>query len=93
MIAQARRQLERAATVGVQGRREGGTLVLRVDVENLSGHKFPTGHPYRRAWLHLRVSDVAGRTLFESGDTDRAGRMRSVRGRTCPALRRDHATR
>ena len=34
---------------------------------NLAGHKFPTGHPYRRAWLHVRVSDPAGRVLFESG--------------------------
>lgn len=42
---------------------------LQVDVklENLAGHKFPTGIPTRRAWLHLTVADGSGKTLFESG--------------------------
>ena len=84
MIAQTRRQLERAATIAIKGRREDGTLVLLVDVENLSGHKFPTGHPYRRAWLHLRVNDAAGRILFESGGADTAGRMREFAGDYAP---------
>ncbi len=79
-IAQTRRQLEKAATVTVKGQREGGVLVLRVEVENLTGHKFPTGHPYRRAWLHVRVSDPSGRTLFESGATDKEGRIRGLVG-------------
>lgn len=79
-IAQTRRQLEKAATVSVKGQREGGVLVVRVEVENLTGHKFPTGHPYRRAWLHVRVSDPSGRTLFESGATDKEGRIRGLVG-------------
>ena len=46
---------------------EGNTLIVDVDVQNLAGHKFPTGYPSRRAWLHVTVQDVAGSVIFESG--------------------------
>jgi hypothetical protein len=42
-------------------------LSIDVLVENLTGHKLPTAYPSRRAWLHLRVSDSHGNTVFESG--------------------------
>jgi hypothetical protein len=42
-------------------------LSVDVFVENLTGHKLPTAFPSRRAWLHLVVHDVNGRTVFESG--------------------------
>lgn len=48
-------------------RRRGTSLAFDVAVENLSGHKFPTAYPSRRAWLHVKVSDARGATLFESG--------------------------
>jgi hypothetical protein len=48
---------------------------LRVTVHNLTGHKFPTGHPYRRAWLHVRIKDNKGRTVFESGAPDASGHI------------------
>ena len=38
----------------------GGTLALDVVVRNLTGHKFPTGYPSRRAWLHVTATDRAG---------------------------------
>jgi hypothetical protein len=75
MIAKSRDQLRHAAKLRVSGERQGDALTLRVQVENLTGHKFPTGHPYRRAWLHVRITDRRGRTLFESGATDREGRI------------------
>ncbi len=52
---------------------EGGSLMFEVDVRNLSGHKFPTGYPARRTWLHVSVRDGRGTTVFESGAIDAAG--------------------
>jgi len=44
-----------------------GRLEIEVFVQNLTGHKMPTAFPSRRAWLHVKVSDANGRTVFESG--------------------------
>ncbi len=44
-----------------------GRLRAELSVQNLSGHKFPTAYPSRRAWLHVTVKDRGGRTVFESG--------------------------
>jgi hypothetical protein len=44
-----------------------GMLTVDVLVTNLTGHKFPTGYPSRRAWLHLTVRGTDGQPLVESG--------------------------
>jgi len=65
---------EDTATVSV-ARTElaGTTLSVDVDVKNLTGHKFPTGYPSRRTWLHVTVKNAQGRTVFESGAINEAG--------------------
>ena len=69
------RQLEQeTATVAVdQAVLRGGTLAFDVVVTNLTGHKFPTGYPSRRAWLHVTVRDREGGIVFESGGVTKAG--------------------
>jgi hypothetical protein len=48
-----------------------------VKIENLTGHKFPTGYPARRAWLHVEVR-AGGRVVFESGAFDEKGHLVGV---------------
>lgn len=50
-------------------------LVIDVHVENLAGHKLPTGYPSRRSWIHLIVSDSNGHIAFESGRLEATGRI------------------
>ena len=47
--------------------RAGDTLSVTVDVENLAGHKLPSGLPSRRSWLHVVVTDANNNNIFESG--------------------------
>ena len=48
-------------------RRTGSNVTFTVIVENLTGHKLPTGYPSRRAWLHVTARDTTGQVVFESG--------------------------
>lgn len=51
----------------IKVRRLGTMLTAKVEVRNMAGHKFPTGIPGRRAWIHFSVRDKNGNMLFESG--------------------------
>lgn len=53
-----------------------GRLQADISVQNLSGHKFPTAYPSRRAWLHVTVKDRNGATVFESGALEPSGLIR-----------------
>jgi hypothetical protein len=56
-----------------EARLSGGRVILDVTIKNLAGHKFPTGYPARRAWLHVMVSDAGGTVVFESGGVNPDG--------------------
>lgn len=46
---------------------ETGEWAFAVEVENLAGHKFPSGYPARVAFLEFVMTDGANDTLFHSG--------------------------
>lgn len=68
-IERATQQLEEAtATLTVAGVQvSGDTLAIDLKIEMRAGHKFPSGFPTRRAWLHVTVKDASGELVFESG--------------------------
>lgn len=50
-----------------------GTLLAEVAVENLVGHKFPSGVSFRRAFIELSVMDEDEKLLWASGRTNDLG--------------------
>jgi hypothetical protein len=48
-------------------------LRVSVTVTNKTGHKFPSGVGFRRAFVDFTVSDAAGNVIWESGRTNIAG--------------------
>jgi len=71
------RQLQRATAqlsmAGLQHSHNELSAVLQVN--NIAGHKFPTGIPTRRTWIHLTVTDADGQVVFESGNPLADGRI------------------
>jgi hypothetical protein len=46
-----------------------------VQLVNKAGHKFPTGYPERRAWIHVRMMDATKSVFFESGKPNSRGEV------------------
>ena len=53
---------------GIVNWTENGKLDFTIGIENLTGHKFPTAYPSRRAWLEVIVENSVGDTVFHSGE-------------------------
>ncbi|MFN3693685.1 MAG: T9SS type A sorting domain-containing protein, partial [Ignavibacterium sp.] len=50
-------------------------LNVKFYIKNLTGHKIPTGIPFRRMWIHLKVEDENHNVIFESGEWDNMGKI------------------
>ena len=73
-IARVDSQMSRAASLTVvNAAHEGDNLSVTFQLTDLAGHKFPTGFPSRRAWIHLTVTDSSGKVVFESGKVNADG--------------------
>jgi hypothetical protein len=63
---------------------DGGALLLNdtlrvvCEIENRTGHKFPSGFPSRRAWLHVTVRNNNGDIVFESGALNRSAEISGI---------------
>lgn len=59
----------------------GNTVGFDVEVENLAGHKLPSGYPARRLILELELRDaLTGQTLFHSGKVGSDGEVENLGG-------------
>jgi hypothetical protein len=70
----------------------GGRLQVEIAVRNLSGHKFPTAYPSRRAWLHVTVKGRDSRVIFESGALNSNGSIEGNDNDADPARFEPHYT-
>lgn len=65
----------------IKHRAAGDASTISVQIDNLSGHKFPTAYPSRRAWLEIVVRDDQGTIVFESGRFNATGQIVDDQGR------------
>lgn len=77
--AATRAQLAHAtARIEIQSvQRTSAGLEFDVHVENLTGHKLPSGYPSRRVWLEVEVRSGSD-SVFVSGRVDESGRLIGV---------------
>lgn len=61
-----------------------GRLVTNVAVQNQTGHRFPSGVSFRRAFLEFSVLDAEGKVLWASGQTNSVGLITNTEGEVLP---------
>ena len=72
---------DRTATIAItEIEKTSEAIVANVEVENLVGHKFPSGVGFRRAFIEFAVLDNAGNTLWMSGRTTPTGILVEAHG-------------
>jgi len=65
---------------------QGSTLTADVSVTNLTGHRFPSGVSFRRAFIDFAVVDKKSKkVLFESGATNSIGAIVDMQGNVLPS--------
>jgi hypothetical protein len=60
-----------------------GKLIVEVAVTNKTGHRFPSGVGFRRAFLNLEAT-VDGKPFFSSGATNTMGQITNFAGQVLP---------
>lgn len=60
-------QSDSASLSLIDVKQQDGELTATVAITSKVGHKFPSGFPTRRLWIHLTVEDSNGAMIFESG--------------------------
>jgi len=69
--------MKRAADIKVTAPRNvapGNEAKIKVTVVNNTGHRLPTGFAEgRHMWIYVRVTDAAGKVIFEDGRLDKNG--------------------
>jgi hypothetical protein len=61
----------------------GGKLIVEVTVTNQTGHRFPSGVGFRRAFLELQAS-MGGKPFWSSGTTNDKGQITDFAGKVLP---------
>jgi hypothetical protein len=72
MVEQARQRTAQLSVTPVWDARS-KTLSAKVSVNNLAGHKFPSGVSFRRAYISFEVLDARGAVLWASGRSNDQG--------------------
>ena len=78
---------EQTATISVsKPAMQGSTLTADVTVTNLTGHRFPSGVSFRRAFLDFKIVETTtNKILFESGATNSIGAIVDMSGNVLPS--------
>jgi hypothetical protein len=63
----------------------GNTVTADVTITNLTGHRFPSGVSFRRAFIDFALFDKSGKVLFESGATNSIGAIVDQSGHVLPS--------
>lgn len=84
-IAETTAQVQsKTASVAIKAQRRvpGGRLEVDVEVVNKTGHKFPSGVGFRRAFIEFTASDGNGKVLWSSGRSTDRGVLINDNGQT-----------
>lgn len=66
---------QKALEVELTNSFENDSLNIFIKLTNKAGHKLPAGIPFRRMWIHLKVTDASNNIIFESGNWNSNGEI------------------
>ena len=84
MVRTAESKTARISVTAEPGAGPNRVVTAEVRVENLAGHRFPTGVGFRRAFLEVSLHNAEGAALWISGATDATGTLVDAAGDPLP---------